>query len=109
MCVEKLVCKEKVTCFVSGTAGEILFSGIGFISQPVEFIAILLKTSGTYTIEIGEHTITKQGSGTPEFCVLKNLNLISPNIYTLKYTSTEVLSIHELNFATICLCDLNEC
>ena len=109
MCVDKLICKEKVSCIVSGTYGEVVFSGIGFMSEPVCFVAVLLNTIGSYTMTLQGQTITKQGSGVPEFCVLKDLELISPNIYSLSYTSSEPLRIYELNFATRCLCNPDDC
>lgn len=109
MCVEKLVSKEKVMCFTTGTSGDIVFSGVGFMSDPIQFLAILLKTTGPYTITLEHQSITKQGTGVPEFCVLKDLNLLSPNIYTLSYTSTEPLTLYEMNFATRCLCSSDEC
>ncbi len=109
MCVEKLIIKEKMLYNIQGTSGEIIFSGIGFISEPIIYIAVLLKTTGLYTFEINNEITSKQGSGVPEFYVIKNISVLSPNIYTLKYTSTEPLAIYELNFANICLCVSTEC
>lgn len=108
MCVEKLIIQDKVSYNILGISGEIVFSGIGFRSTTI-YIAVLLKTTGLYTLEINDKIVNKQGSGVPEFCVLKNLCLESPNIYTIKYTSTEPLAIYELNFAFRCSCDPADC
>lgn len=109
MCVDKLISKEKILCATTGTSGEVVFSGVGFMSQPIEFVAVLFKTNGIFTFELDGQTLTRQGNGLPEFCVLKNLSLISPNIYTLSFTSSQPLSIYELNLASICLCNVDEC
>ena len=108
-CVGELIVKEKISYNILGVSGEIIFSGLGFYSQPCIYIAILLKTSGLYTFEIDNQIVNKQGSGLIEFYVIKNISILSTNIYTLKYTSTEPLAIYELNFADRCLCHSNDC
>ena len=90
-------------------SGEIIFSGLGFYAQPCIYVAILLKTSGLYTFEIGNQIVSKQGSGVIEFYVIKNISILSTNIYTIKYTSTEPLAIYELNLADKCLCHSQDC
>jgi hypothetical protein len=108
-CVGKLIVKEKISYNILGVSGEIIFSGLGFYSQPCIYIVILLKTSGLYTFEIDNQIVNKQGSGLIEFYVIKNISIFSTNIYTLKYTSTEPLAIYELNLADRCLCDSHGC
>jgi hypothetical protein len=108
-CVGELIVKEKISYNILGVSGEIIFSGLGFYSQPCIYIVILLKTSGLYTFEIDNQIVNKQGSGLIEFYVIKNISILATNIYTLKYTSTEPLAIYELNFADICLCHSNDC
>ena len=109
MCVGKLIVKEKISYNILGMSGEIIFSGLGFYSQPCIYLVILLKTTGLYTFEIDNQIVTKQGSGLVEFCVIKNISIISTNIYTIKYTSTEPLAIYELNMADRCICELHDC
>jgi len=108
-CVGELIVKEKISYNILGVSGEIIFSGLGFYSQPCIYVVILLKTAGLYTFEIDNQIVSKQGSGLIEFYVIKNISILSTNIYTLKYTSTEPLAIYELNFADICLCHSNDC
>jgi hypothetical protein len=109
MCIENLVYKEKVTCSISGTSGDIVFSALGFLPESVKFIVLLIKTTGIYTFQINDQVVTKTGTGVPEFLVLTNFELTSPNVYTLNYTCSELLTIYEINFATRCLCDPEEC
>ena len=110
MCVGKLIVKEKISYNILGMSGEIIFSGLGFYpQQPCIYLIVLLKTSGLYTFEIDNQIVTKQGSGLVEFCVIKNISIISTNIYTIKYTSTEPLAIYELNMADRCICELHDC
>ena len=109
MCVGKLIVKEKISYNILGMSGEIIFSGLGFYSQPCIYLVILLKTTGLYTFEIDNQIVTKQGSSLVEFCVIKNISIISTNIYTIKYTSTEPLAIYELNMADRCICELHDC
>lgn len=119
MCIsaDTLVCKDKIVCSACGTTGSIVFSGVGHISTPITHLGILIKTEGFYTLELRReatifqtHTaesiqsITKQGTGSFEFCILKDLDIKSPNVYSLVYTSTDPISIHEINLATRCLC-----
>jgi hypothetical protein len=108
-CVGKLLVKEKISYNILGMSGEIIFSGLGFYAQPCIYVAILLKTSGLYTFEIGNQIVSKQGSGVIEFYVIKNISILSTNIYTIKYTSTEPLAIYELNLADRCLCHSQDC
>jgi hypothetical protein len=115
MCVDKLVCKEKVLCRMSGTDVSVVFSMVGQINPTITILAILLKTSGTFTLRLCDQSgetvklITKQGTGAFEFAVLSDLSLPCPNIYSLNATSTETIDLYELNMATRCLCDLSEC
>lgn len=115
MCVDKLVCKEKVLCRMSGTDVSVVFSMVGQINPTITILAILLKTTGTFTLRLCDQSgetvklITKQGTGAFEFAVLAELSLPCPNIYSLNATSTETIDLYELNMATLCLCDPSEC
>lgn len=110
MCLE-LICSHKVACSTAGTHGEIVFSLVGISkSRPITHTAVLLKTTGLYTLELRKdattlvETITKQGTGELEFCLLKDLILLPPDVYSLDFKSTENVSIYEINLATRCLC-----
>ncbi len=115
MCLEKLICKEKLLCPTSGTSGEIVFSMVGHASSPLKYIAALLKTSGQYTLSVVSEsetvltTVTKQGTGSFEFCILSGFELTFPNIYKITFQSSESLALYEVNLASICLCDPTEC
>lgn len=81
----------------------------------MEYVAVLLKTSGQYTLSVVSEagsvlgTKTKQGTGAFEFCVLPNLGMTFPNVYTLTFSAESQMSIYELNIASICLCSPTEC
>ena len=116
MCIEKLVCKEKISCNLIGvTDDEIVLSAVGFVVAPIQYLAVLLKATGEYTIELHNNattevvSITRQGSGIPEFCIIGGLSMASPDIYTLKCKSVPPMSVYEINMATMCLCDPEEC
>ena len=115
MCVDKLIIKQKLSCNCSGLDQTIVFSLAGMGSIPVKFLAVLLKATDTYTIDIlsstGDVIQTKQGqgSGNFEFVLFKNLNLQFGNIFQLHVTSASEIFIYEINMAEICLCNVNEC
>jgi hypothetical protein len=100
---------------VGVTNDEIVLSAVGFVVAPIQYLAVLLKATGEYTIEVHNNataevvTTTRQGSGVPEFCIIRGLTMTSPDIYTLKCKSLNPMSVYEINLATMCLCDPEEC
>lgn len=119
MCLDadKLVCKDKIVCSTTGTTGSITFSVLGHKSTPITHLGILIKTEGFYTLELRREetlfeachtetvqTLTKQGTGCFEFAIFKDLEMLSPSVYSLHYTSSDPMTIHEINLATRCLC-----
>lgn len=116
MCIERLICKEKIACNLIGiTDDEIVLSAVGFVTAPIQYLAVLVKANGEYTIEVHNNATaevvltTGRGSGIPEFCIIRGLSMASPDIYTLKCKSPTPMSVHEINMATQCLCDPDEC
>lgn len=106
-----LVVRQKLSYSLSGTSVSIPFSLLGFQSDPIQYIGILLKSSGDYILRIRDisgNTISEKsgtGIGTYEVVILGgNLNLTCPNIYILEGESISSISVYELNLATLCLC-----
>lgn len=112
MCVDKLICKDKLICSNTNTSGSIVFSCVGHASAPIQYLAVLLKAPGSYTLTLKNATgqsisyVSNQGTGDFEFCVMKGFSLTSPNIYILDFSD---VMIHEINMATMCLCNPDEC
>jgi len=115
MCVEHLICKEKIQCLRTGNDVSVVFSMAGHSAAPITILATLLKTTGTYTMSLYTHddvlvtSVTNQGTGAYQFSILKDLTLLTPDIYVLRATSTEEITLYELNMATLCLCDIENC
>lgn len=114
MCVEKLICKEKFACLRSGADVSVVFSMVGH-GQPITILATLLQTSGMYTVSLYSHdntlvsSVTNQGTGGYQFSILKNLSLLTPDVYRVRLTCTEEVTLYEINMATQCLCDIENC
>ena len=107
MCIEKLICKTKLPC--SGRSA--VFTAVGHASPPIKYVAVLLKSSDTFTLSLQRASeivasVTKQGSGDYEFVILKGFELASAGIYTLDISTG---SMYEINLATICICNPDEC
>jgi hypothetical protein len=107
MCVERLICKEKLLCHGS----SVVFTSVGYIQPKITIIAVLLKASGEYTLTLkdGETllaSVTKNGTGDYEYGILKDLDLPIPHVFQIDISNGQMF---ELNLATICLCDLNLC
>ena len=100
---------------MTGTSGTILFSTVGHASTPLKYIAVLVRTTGQYTLSVLSDadavltTETKTGTGAFEFCILSGFELTFPNIYSVSFQSSEPMAVYELNLASICLCDPTEC
>lgn len=115
MCAEHLVCKEKLSCPRTGTDVSVVFSMVGHTAQPIAILATLLKTTGTYTVSLYTSddvlvtSVTNQGTGSYQFSILKGLTLLTPDVYVLRATSTEEITLYELNMATMCLCAIEDC
>lgn len=115
MCIDKLIIKQKLSCNCSGLEPNIVFSLAGMGSNPIKFLAVLIKATDTYTIEIRNSNEvilqSKQGQGVGnfEFVLFKNLNLQFGNIFQVHAKSASEIFIYEINMAEICLCNLNEC
>ena len=109
--MSNLVVKQKLSYTLSGTSFPIAFSLLGFQSDPIQYVGVLLQTSGHYTLRIrdisGSLITEKSGDGTGTYEVITlggNLNLTCPNIYIFETESTSTITIFELNLATLCLC-----
>lgn len=107
MCVENLICKEKISC----TGSSAVFTTVGYIDPKIRIVAALVKSTGEYTVTLkdGETiltSVTKTGTGDYEFVVLKELDLPIPHVFRVDISNGELF---ELNLATICLCDLDLC
>lgn len=106
-----LVVKQKLSYSISGTSISIPFSLLGFQPDPIQYIGLLLKSSGAYTLRIhdmsGNLITEKSGTGSGNYEVVTlggNLNLTCPNIYLFEGESISSISVYELNLATLCLC-----
>ncbi len=107
MCIEKLICKTKLIC----NGSSVVFSAVGHTSPQIQYVAVLVKSSDTFTLSLQQGSdvlasVTKQGTGDYEFVILKGFELASTGIYQLDISSG---SLYEINLATICLCDPDEC
>jgi hypothetical protein len=115
MCVDKLIGKLKLLCPTSGTDIRVVFSLMGMSPTPVKFVAVLLKTTGTYTLELRDgsntllSTLQGQGTGAFDFALFKNIELPYPSIVQLHITSLDTLHLYEVNTADICLCGPEDC
>lgn len=115
MCVDRLIGKHKLLCPQSGTDLNVVFSLMGVASSPITFVVVLLKTTGTYTLELRDsgnvlvQTVSRQGTGGFEFALFKGVNLSYPNIVQIHAVSSDTLHLYEVNTAEICLCDVDEC
>ena len=107
MCVEKLICKAKILC----NGSSVVFSGLGYGSPTIQYLALVVKASGLYTVTLkhGGDAIaaaTKEGAGEYEFVVLKGFELSPTGIYTVEVSVGEIV---EINMASLCLCRHDEC
>jgi hypothetical protein len=107
MCVERLVCKEKLSCHGSSA----VFTTIGYIEPEIRIVAVLLKSEGEYTITLKDGdtilaSVTKIGTGMHEHVIFSELHLPIPHVFRIDISNGELF---ELNLATLCLCDLNLC
>lgn len=107
MCVEKLICKEKLVCYGSSA----VFTTIGYIEPEIRIVAVLLKSGGEYTVTLKDGdtilaSATKIGTGTYEHVIFNDLHLPIPHVFRIDISNGELF---ELNLATLCLCDMNLC
>jgi hypothetical protein len=107
MCVEKLICKEKLAC----SGSSVVFSTIGHIEPKIKIVAVVVKALGPYvlTLKDGDEvlkTLDRVGSGSYEFVMLDGLSLPIPHVFEITISNGELF---ELNLATICLCDVEKC
>lgn len=115
MCVDKLIGKHKLLCPQSGTDLNVVFSLMGVASAPVKFVVVLLKTTGSYTLELRDsgnvliQTVSGQGTGGFEFALFKDVSLSYPNIVQIHAVSSETLHLYEVNTAEVCLCHADDC
>jgi hypothetical protein len=107
-----LVVRQKLSYLVTGQDITIPFTMLGLQSDPIEFLGVLLRTTGNFTLRVKDsldNTIfekSDQGSGNYEVVLLGgNLNLTCPNIYRLEAVCDSPLGIYEMNLATLCLCE----
>jgi hypothetical protein len=112
MSLNGLIVKQKLSYLASGLTISIPFSIVGLQSDPIQYIGVLVRTTGNYTLRIKDSLDTvlfeksAQGSGNYEVPILGgNLNLTCPNIYVLEAVSDSPLGIYELNLAILCLCE----
>ena len=103
--------KQKLSYTVSGLSSSVAFSLLGFQSDAIQYVGVLLQTSGHYDLRIRDISgtlITEKsgdGKGVAEIVILGGgLNLTCPNIYFFEAEATTIITIYELNLATLCLC-----
>lgn len=107
-----LIVKQKLSYFVTGTTIAIPFSLVGFLSEPIQYIGVLMKADAPYTLRLrdlsGSLLNEKNGTATNQTEIIVmggELNLTCPMIVVLEAESTQLLGIYELNLATLCLCE----
>ena len=81
MCVDRLICKEKISC----TGSSAVFTTVGYIDPKIRIVAALVKAAGEYTVTISDgntilSSVTKSGTGDYDFVILKDLDLPIPPV-----------------------------
>jgi hypothetical protein len=107
MCVERLICKEKLLC----SGSSVVFTTVGHAEPRIRIISVLLKATAEYTLTLKDGdtllaSVTKVGTGSYDHVILKDLDLPIPHVFQIDISNGQLF---ELNLATICLCDLDLC